>query len=194
MLILDEPTVGLDPKQIIDIRNLIARLGKNHTIILSSHILSEIQAICDRIIIINQGEIIADDTLDSLSSKLSGEYSITARIICDEEDMLKSLKLVKGVKSVASLGKKESGAYDFEIVPEKDADIRECIFQKIVEKGNTMLSFASNAMSLERIFLRLTEVSDNQEARRMLGTDIEAVEAAQPQNAEITEEKEDEAI
>lgn len=179
VLILDEPTVGLDPKQIIEIRNLIARLGKNHTIILSSHILSEIQAICDRIIIINKGEIIADDTLESLSSKLSGEYSLVARIACDEENMLDSLKSVKGVKSVVSLGKKESGAYDFEITPEKDADIREAVFRKVTEMGKTMLSFSSNAMSLERIFLRLTEATDNQEARKLLGiqNDVEEEEA-----------------
>ena len=186
VLILDEPTVGLDPKQIIDIRNLIARLGKNHTIILSSHILSEIQAICDRIIIINKGEIIADDTLDSLSAKLSGEYSITARIICDEDKMSAALRSIDGVSDVVCLGKKESGTYDFEIMPEGNADIREAVFNAVVKQGGSLLSLSSNALSLERIFLSLTEVSSNDEARRMLGFTEE-------QTQEITEEKEDEA-
>ena len=113
VLILDEPTVGLDPKQIIEIRNLIGRLGKNHTIILSSHILSEIQAVCKRVIIINRGEIIADDTAENLAHRLSDNKTLLARIVCKEEDMLATLKTVKGVKSVASLGQFESGCYYF---------------------------------------------------------------------------------
>ena len=84
ILILDEPTVGLDPKQIIEIRNLISKLGKNHTIILSSHILSEIQAVCKRVIIINRGQIVADDMLSNLSERLSADKSVTARIVCEE--------------------------------------------------------------------------------------------------------------
>ena len=92
VLILDEPTVGLDPKQIIEIRSLITKLGKNHTIILSSHILSEIQAVCERIIIINRGRLIADDTAENLSNKVSSERTIVAEIICDEDKMLEALK------------------------------------------------------------------------------------------------------
>ena len=106
VLILDEPTVGLDPNQIIEIRNLISRLGKNHTIILSSHILSEIQAVCKRVIIINKGEIIADDTAENLSDKISSERSLVARIAAGEQDMIDALSTVKGVKSVISLGRK----------------------------------------------------------------------------------------
>ena len=98
VLILDEPTVGLDPKQIIEIRNLISRLGKNHTIILSSHILSEIQAVCKRVIIINKGRIIADDTPELLSDRLSKDRSLVLRVDGDEQDMLKALSSVKNVK------------------------------------------------------------------------------------------------
>lgn len=169
VLILDEPTVGLDPQQIIEIRNLITKLGKNHTIILSSHILSEIQAVCDRIIIINYGEIIADDMQENLSAKLSTNHSLVARVICDEKDMLAALNTVKGVKSVVSLGKKENGAYDFEIVPEEGADVRAGISGRIAERKKQLLSLTSNRLTLEEIFLKLTQASSNEEAREMLG-------------------------
>ena len=168
VLILDEPTVGLDPKQIIEIRNLIAKLGKNHTIILSSHILSEIQAVCKRVIIINKGEIIADDTPDALSQKLSRDHALTARIVCVEEDMLSALKTIKGVKDVISLGTKEKGTCDFVITPEADADIRAAVFERVNERSKTLLSLADNSLSLEQVFLRLTEAT-NDEAREMLG-------------------------
>ena len=169
VLILDEPTVGLDPQQIIEIRNLITRLGKNHTIILSSHILSEIQAVCDRIIIINYGEIIADDLQDNLSEKLSTEHSLVARVICDERDMLATLKTVKGVKSVVSLGKKENGAYDFEIIPEDGADVRAGVSGRIADRKKQLLSLTSSRLTLEQVFLKLTQAASNEEARKMLG-------------------------
>lgn len=169
VLILDEPTVGLDPQQIIEIRNLIAKLGKNHTIILSSHILSEIQAVCDRIIIINYGEIIADDLQDNLSDKLSVDKNLVVRVVCDAQDMLSALKSVKGVKSVTLLGKKENGAYDFEIVPEDGADIRAAVSARIAERKKPLLSLTSNSLSLEQMFLKLTQAPNNDEARRMLG-------------------------
>ena len=197
VLILDEPTVGLDPKQIIEIRNLIGKLGKNHTIILSSHILSEIQAVCKRVIIINKGQIIADDTPDSLSYKLSSDHSLVARIACNEDDMLAALSSVKGVKRVTSLGKKESGAYDFNIVPEEGEDIRAAVFKSVAERGKTLLSLSSNDISLEQIFLRLTDAADNDEARRMLGlqTDDEVtVEEAPPIEIEIVEAEEKEEV
>ena len=169
VLILDEPTVGLDPKQIIEIRNLISRLGKNHTIILSSHILSEIQAVCKRVIIINKGEIIADDTAENLSDKLSSDRSLVARIIAGEQDMLDALSTVQGVKSVMSLGRKEDGSFDFLIEPKEGADIRAAVFERVVSRGKTLLSLTSNKLSLEQVFLRLTGAADNDEARQLLG-------------------------
>ena len=174
VLILDEPTVGLDPKQIIEIRNLIAKLGRNHTIILSSHILSEIQAVCERVIIINRGQIIADDTPNNLSKKLSKDHSLLVRVQAEEKEMYKALNAISGVKSVNCLGSKEEGTYDFVIVPEENEDIRAVVYKKIVERGKTLLSLESNELSLEQIFLRLTE-TDNDEARRQLGAVIEEV-------------------
>ena len=184
VLILDEPTVGLDPKQIIEIRNLIARLGRNHTIILSSHILSEIQAVCKRVIIINKGQIIADDTAENLSNKLSNDQSLVARIVCSEKEMYEALSSIKGVKSVTSLGKKEDGAFDFVIEPENGVDIRSAVFERVVSRNKTLLSLTSNKVSLEQVFLRLTEAADNNEARKLLG--IEEI----PQVTEENDEEE----
>ena len=183
VLILDEPTVGLDPKQIIEIRNLIGRLGKNHTIILSSHILSEIQAVCKRVIIINRGEIIADDTAENLSSKLSDDRSVLARIVCSEAEMLETLKTVRGVKSVTSLGQSEQGAYDYLVEPKAGMDVRAAVFERVVSRGKKLLVLKDNKLSLEQVFLRLTE-ADGEEARRILG--------GNPENtAENTEEEEE---
>ncbi len=161
LLILDEPTVGLDPKQIKEIRNLIVRLGKNHTIILSSHILSEIQEICKRIIIINQGHIIADDTQDNLSKNLSEDHTLSVRAIGREEELYKILATVQGVKSIASLGVKEQGTCDFVIEPMPGVDLRRAVSERLTERKKTILAIYSNEMSLEQIFLRLTEQADN---------------------------------
>ena len=175
VLILDEPTVGLDPKQIIEIRNLIGRLGKNHTIILSSHILSEIQAVCKRVIIINKGQIIADDTAENLADKLSDDRSLLARIVCTEDEMLSTLRTVKGVKSVTSLGQMERGSFDFIIEPEEGADVRSNVFDRVVSRGKKLILLKDNKLSLEQIFLRLTEADDN-EVKRLLGTAEETQE------------------
>ncbi len=157
VLILDEPTVGLDPKQIIEIRELIAKLGRNHTVILSSHILSEVQAVCERVIIINRGHIIADDTPDNLSKNLSNDHSLIARVIGREEDVLGVLRSVRGVQSVVCLGEKESGTRDYHITPKEGEDIRADVFRRLAERQKVMLSLKTNELTLEQIFLRLTD-------------------------------------
>ncbi len=161
LLILDEPTVGLDPKQIKEIRNLIVRLGKNHTVILSSHILSEIQEICKRVIIINRGVIVADDTQDNLSKTLSTDHTINVRAVGREEELYKILATVPGVKSLNSLGVKESGTCDFVLEPNPSVDLRRHISERLTERKKTILSLYSNEMTLEQIFLRLTENADS---------------------------------
>ena len=157
VLILDEPTVGLDPKQIIEIRNLIARLGKNHTIILSSHILSEVQAVCERVIIINRGKIIADDTPDMLSKNLSTDHSLVARVVGEEKEITAVLNSVLGVQSVTCLGRHENGSLDYQIVPEEGKDIRAAVSSRLAERKKPLLSLAANELTLEQIFLRLTD-------------------------------------
>ena len=162
VLILDEPTVGLDPKQIIEIRDLITKLGKNHTIILSSHILSEVQAVCKRVIIINHGHIIADDTPENLSKNLSEDHSLIARVVGKEDDIMGVLNSVKNVKSVQCLGELESGSRDYHIIPEDDADIRADVSKRLAERQKVLLSLRSNELTLEQIFLRLTGDDDMQ--------------------------------
>ena len=178
LLILDEPTVGLDPKQIIEIRNLIARLGKNHTVILSSHILSEIQEVCERIIIINRGHIIADDTPDNLSKKLSNDHSLALRVMGSEAETYKILNSIPGIERVSSLGSKEEGTYDFVIEPKPGNDIRAAVSTRLAERKKTLLSLRSNEMTLEQIFLRLTDAADN--GRSLLGDAAKEEEAETP--------------
>lgn len=157
LLILDEPTVGLDPKQILEIRNLITRLGKNHTIILSSHILSEIQEVCERVIIINQGHIVADDTPENLSKSLSEDHSLSIRVKGTEGELLKILNGVPGIKEIRCLGSKEIGTVDFILEPKAGQDIRAAVSDRFAERKKTLLSLTSNEMTLEQIFLRITE-------------------------------------
>ena len=128
---------------------------------------------CKRVIIINKGQIIADDTPENLSDKLSSDHSIVARVVCSEQDMLDALKTVKGVKEVSSLGRKEDGSFDFLIDPQPGADIRGAVSERIASRGKTLLALTSNKVSLEQIFLRLTEAADNDEAKRMLGIKAE---------------------
>lgn len=161
VLILDEPTVGLDPKQIIEIRNLIAKLGKNHTIILSSHILSEIQAVCERVIIINHGHLVADNTPSELSKTLSEDRSLVVRASGTAEETEKILQSIKGVKSVVCLGRKEEGTNDFAITPEENKDIRSAVASRLAERGKALYSLTSNELSLEQVFMKLTYEADD---------------------------------
>lgn len=156
VLILDEPTVGLDPKQIIEIRTLIKHLGKKHTVILSSHILQEVQSVCDRIIVINHGRIVADDTAANLSHSLSQNSRVKVRISGPQEDVEHSLSSLDGVLKVLSMGEKEQGAFDYEIEVEEDVDIRRPLFDLLCENKWPVLSLDSGEMTLEEIFLRLT--------------------------------------
>ncbi len=165
VLILDEPTVGLDPKQIIEIRDLIARLGRNHTIILSSHILSEIQAVCERVIIINRGRLVADDSPTELSKNLSRDHSVVVRAIGEKEELTKILSSVKDAERVLCLGKKEEGSLDFVVYPKKDCDVRKEIAERLAERKRPLLSLTSNELSLEQVFIRLTYDADITEVK-----------------------------
>ncbi|MCI7768295.1 MAG: ABC transporter ATP-binding protein [Oscillospiraceae bacterium] len=160
ILILDEPTVGLDPKQILDIRNLIKRLGKKHTVILSSHILSEIQAVCDRIVIINKGSIVADDTTENLTRAVSDDLRYTARIDGPREEVIKLIKGIKGVEDVTAEMEREPGIFDYEIEVQEKSDIRRDLFKRLAERNWYMLGLKSNEMTLEDIFLKITMGSD----------------------------------
>ncbi len=160
ILILDEPTVGLDPKQIIEIRTLIKKLGKKHTVILSSHILSEIQAVCDRVIIINKGKIAADDTTENLTENITADSRLIMRIDGNREEILKLIKTVPGVISVNGDMEREPGIYDYEIEVKEDCDIRRELFKRIVARNWVILGMKKDEMSLEDIFLKITMGSD----------------------------------
>ena len=160
VLILDEPTVGLDPHQIIEIRNLIKKLGKKHTVILSSHILSEVQAVCDRIIVINKGKLVADGTADDLSKTLSNDHRIVIRVDGPENETRNLLSKISGVVKVEPLGRKESGTFDFIIETEDGVDVRREVFKRLSERGWAILMLKSNEMTLEDIFMRLTAGED----------------------------------
>lgn len=156
VLILDEPTVGLDPKHIIEIRNLIKQLGRKHTIILSSHILPEVSAVCERVVIINKGRIVASDTPENLSKRLGESSKLTLRIAASERQAVKVLKDVAGIKYVEAQGVREPDTVDVWIEAEKDIDVRRPVFNALSRAGYPILQMKSMDLTLEDIFLQVT--------------------------------------
>lgn len=156
VLILDEPTVGLDPKQIIEIRTLIRKLGKNHTVILSSHILSEVQAVCDRIVVINKGKIVADDTADNLSNALTADHKLIARIDGPREEVIKVVSAIPGVVTVLADMQREKGVWEYNIEAVEGTDIRRELNRRLAQRNWYILGLRSSELSLEDIFLKLT--------------------------------------
>jgi ABC-2 type transport system ATP-binding protein len=166
VLILDEPTVGLDPNQIIEIRTLIKKLGKTHTVILSSHILPEIQAVCDRIIIINKGVVAADGTAEEIAKKITNEHKMTIRIegttgtAADKEEIVAALKEIPGVEYVRADMEREVGIYDYDVESEEGTDVRRDINKLCTQKGWNLLMMQLSDLTLEDIFLKIT-MSEN---------------------------------
>lgn len=155
VLILDEPTVGLDPRQIIEIRNLIKKLGKNHTVILSTHILQEVQSVCDRILIINKGQIVADGNAEQLTYKAAGNRKLVARVAGPKADVIKLLRSVPDVMGVECLGSREAGSNDFLIESSPVVDIRKPLFHAFAASKFPMIGLKSMDMSLEDMFVKL---------------------------------------
>ncbi len=160
ILILDEPTVGLDPQQIIDIRNLIKKLGERHTVILSSHILSEIQAVCDKIVIINKGQVVADDTAENISKSISEDHRLIVRIDGTKEENIKLIEGIQGVESVSCDFEREPGAFEYIIETDGETDIRKQLFERVAEKNRHILELKSAELTLEDIFLKVTAGED----------------------------------
>ena len=156
VLILDEPTVGLDPKQIIEIRTLIKRLGKNHTVILSSHILPEVQAVCDRIVVISNGSVVANDTTDALARNLSADHKLVVRTEGNSEDIKKLLSSIPGMERVYVNREAEPGVYEFFLEAAQGRDIRRDVSKKLSSRNYPILLMKSNELTLEEIFLKLT--------------------------------------
>jgi ABC-2 type transport system ATP-binding protein len=157
VLILDEPTVGLDPKQIIEIRELIKSLGREHTIILSSHILSEVSATCDKIVILNKGEVVAIDRKENLFTKMEGGAGrLSVQIICPAEKGMEALAEIDGVAGVKPAGE-ENGECGFEVAAAPGRDVRAGIFNCAVENKWILVGMSRLAVTLEDVFLHLTK-------------------------------------
>lgn len=158
ILILDEPTVGLDPNQIIEIRNLIKTLGKDKTVILCSHILSEVELTCNRILIINNGKIIASGTPAELKKKIDTGVNLTLVIKGNKEKVTKLLKSITGVKRVKVSSAYEKGAYTYEILGNKNKDIRSKISKEVFENEFVIIEMHKKVISLEETFNELTKI------------------------------------
>jgi ABC-2 type transport system ATP-binding protein len=150
VLILDEPTIGLDPKQIMEIRELIRSLGKEHTIILSTHILQEVTMLCKRVVIINRGRLVAADTYEQLSSQLSDRFKVYVRVGKPDAKIAEVLKSIPGVKDV-----KDSGDSSFIVEMEQDKDVRGKISEAIVKNNWELLEMKQLSVSLEDIYVKL---------------------------------------
>ncbi len=156
VLVLDEPTIGLDPKQIIEIRNLIKELGKTHTVILSSHILPEVQAVCERVVIINKGSIAAIDTPEGLSHKMAKTSKLQLSAEGPARDIIQKIRLVPGVRNAEQVIEKEGGITVFEIEVDPEADVRKPIFFEMARSSWPIVEFKSLDPTLEEIFLQVT--------------------------------------
>ena len=188
VIILDEPTVGLDPKQIIEIRDLIKGLKDRHTVILSSHILSEIQAVCDRVLVINKGKIVANDTPENLSKNMGENNKFIAKIKGDRQAIYNALIELEEVIGVDKIGNSEDDIFEFEITTSNDTDARPVIFREMSKENMQILELKSSKMDLEDIFLTLTE-QDDYETQEDVG---EPQEISGEIEEEIWQEKQEE--
>ncbi|MGM9643775.1 MAG: ABC transporter ATP-binding protein [Eubacteriales bacterium] len=164
VIIFDEPTVGLDPKQIIEIRSLIRTLGKNHTVLLSTHILGEVAAVCDRIIIINKGKIVADERTENITRVVENNRRFNVKVCGPQKDVLQTIKEIPGV-SFAEVGTTRDGeAYVFTVESEMGVDIRKKLFFTLAQKGWAMVGLEVVGMSLEDIFISVVDQTEKEKA------------------------------
>lgn len=157
VLILDEPTVGLDPKQIIEIRNLIKNLGKKHTVILSSHILSEISQICERVVILNKGKIVAIDTPENLEEKTKEQNILFVTVEDKEEKMLSLKEKITDIEKLEMIKDNEDGTKQYKIVSKSEKDIRKALFDVLPKEGITIFELKKAESSLEDAFIKLVD-------------------------------------
>lgn len=155
ILILDEPTVGLDPKQITEIRSLIKNLGKKHTVILSSHILSEVSQICDRVIIINKGKIVAIDTPENLEKKVS-DNNVVYVTVEDKENKIDGIKeKITGIKNIKLIKENEDKTKRYEITGENDVNLNKTIFNEFAKENITIIEMKKAEATLEDAFMKI---------------------------------------
>ena len=161
VLVFDEPTVGLDPKQIIEIRNLVRNLGADHTVILSSHILPEVQAVADRIVVINQGRIIADEKTENLNRVVEEDRLYSVKICGPQREVLAALSKIPGVVRADAVGERELDSFTYHIQSEQGVDIRKPLFFALSERGWPILGLEAVGMSLEDVFIKLMDADAN---------------------------------
>ena len=157
VIIFDEPTVGLDPKQIIEVRNLIRTLGKDHTVILSTHILQEVQAVCDRIVIINKGKIVADELTENITRTVENNRRYTVKICGPQKEVLAMLKSKPGIVYAELLSQRDGDAYSYMIESDVGVDIRKSLFYTLAEKKWPLVGMEALGMSLEDIFITIVD-------------------------------------
>ena len=187
VIIFDEPTVGLDPKQIIEIRNLIRSLGKSHTVILSTHILQEVQAVCDRIVIINKGKIVANEKTENIANVMSQNRRFNVKIVGPQKDVLAMLRSMPGISYAEGLAERDGDAYSYMIESDAGIDIRKKLFYQLVERNWPLIGMESLGMSLEDIFI---SVVDHSEEKKMPLTARERVARKVRRGQAANQEKE----
>ena len=160
VLIFDEPTVGLDPKQILAVRNLLRTLAKNHTVILSTHNLAEVQAVCERVIIINKGKIIADERTESIVRAIEDGYRYRARICGPQKEVESALSKLGGVKSVEATGERDLDSFAFVFDSAKGVDVRKAVFNLCVQRGWPLIGMEPVGTDLESVFIKLVDEAE----------------------------------
>jgi ABC-2 type transport system ATP-binding protein len=189
VIIFDEPTVGLDPKQIIEMRGLIRALGKNHTVLVSTHILGEVAAVCDRIIIINKGKIVADESTENITRVVENNRRFSVKICGGQKEVLDTLKAIPGVCFAEAQAGRDGEAYTYTVESEMGVDVRKKLFFTLAQKGYAMVGLEALGMSLEDIFI---SVVDSTEKEKGAQSQRYARKAAQKKGARTKTTLEDE--
>ena len=159
ILILDEPTAGLDPRQMVEIRNLIRTLGLDHTVILSTHILQEVHAVCDRVVILNKGKLVADRRTEEVSSAVEGNRRISVKVCGPQKEVQQALRALPGVLNVEALGNLDGDSISYLLECEGTIDIRKPLFHLLAKNSWPMIGCEAANVNLEDVFLALTERS-----------------------------------
>ena len=160
VVIFDEPTVGLDPKQILAVRNLLRNLARRHTVVLSTHILAEVQAVCERVIIINKGKIIADERTEDIVRTIEDGYKYRVKICGPSKEVESALKRLSGVKTVDSTGDRDMDSYSYVIESDKGIDVRKSVFTLCSSHNWPIIGLEAVGTDLESVFIRLVDRSD----------------------------------
>ena len=163
VIIFDEPTVGLDPKQIIEIRNLIRSLGKDHTVILSTHILQEVQAVCDRIVIVNKGRVVADEKTENITRVIENNRRFNAKICGPQDQVLSALKNLQGIVYCEALAERDADSVTYLIESAAGVDIRKKLFFTLADRGWALIGLEALGLSLEDIFITVVNKSEEED-------------------------------